>query len=113
MAKVKSTIVSITQKVPPAFKPAAVFFPINGQPLDVNGVVCQDNEGNSLFTNVSSIVFCKDRYGSGAVYNKPCYIVSFEDVPQVIIIDADDVSQVSVFNGAVEDTENLPARPED
>lgn len=113
MAKTKSTIVSIMQKTPPAFKQAAVFFPVNGQPLNADGVPCTNENNESLFPNVSKISFCKHEYGSGAVVNRPCYLVEFENSPQVIVIYADDVAQVSVFRGSVEANEGVPALPEE
>ncbi len=112
MSKVKSTIAYLTQKTTPALKNAAVCFPVNGQPLNCDGLPCINDLGQPLFPNVSKVVFCKDRYGSGAVYNKPCYAVEFEDSPQVILIDADDVSQISVLKYSQDDVE-VPTLPED
>jgi hypothetical protein len=113
MAKVKSTIVSILQKGNIPFGPAAVFFPVGGMPLNQEGSICKNPDGEDAFPNVSSISFCRHSYGQGAAVDRPCYVVSFENSPQVIVIPAEDVGQVSIFKGELNTDNNVPALPED
>lgn len=111
MAKTKSTIISIMHKNPVPFDPGAVFYPVGGQPLTKAGEVCVGPDGAPAFTNVSDIKFCRHAYGQGAAVDQPCYVVSFEDVSQVVVIPAEDIGPVCIFKGDI-NTEEVPALPE-
>jgi hypothetical protein len=111
MSKKKTKIVSILQSNS-TFEPSAVFFPVAGHPQNNNGDVCANDNGDPIFPIVKSIVFCRHAYGQGAAVDQPCYVVSFEDSNQVVIIPATQFCQLTVqtIDPVTEDT--VPGLPE-
>lgn len=109
MAKSKSKIVSFVQKNT-NFGPGAVFFGVGGIPLDSSGNTCVLEDGTPNFPPVSSIIHCKHAYGSGAVVNRPCYVVNFENIGQVVVVPVEDATQITIQK--IEEAE-VPALPED
>lgn len=112
MAKNKSKIVSLLQSKT-AFEPGAVLFPVNGHPRNSTGDVCADEDGNPVFPPVTSISFCRHAYGQGAAVDQPCYIVSFENSPQVVVIPATEFCQLTIQKLDDSADNNVPALPED
>lgn len=112
MAKKKRTkIVSILQSNS-AYVPGAVLFPVAGHPQTQAGEVCANDDGDPIFPPVKSIVFCRHAYGQGAAVDQPCYVVSFEDSNQVVIIPATQFCQLTVQTLDADDEENIPGLPE-
>jgi hypothetical protein len=110
MAKKKTKIVSILQGNS-NFTPGAVFFPVAGYPQKQDGEICTDGDGNPVFPPVKSIVFCRHAYGQGAAVDQPCYVVSFEESDQTVIIPATQFCQLAVQTISPEN-ENIPGLPE-
>lgn len=109
MAKAKSKIVAIAQKVNSlALETGAVFFRIGCTPLAKNGQPCVNPEGEPAFPDVAEIKHCRHTYGQGAAVDKPCYVVSFEDSYEVLVVPSEDVSQVNIMQITEETTPNLP-----
>jgi hypothetical protein len=111
MAKKKTKIASLLQNNNP-FTPGAVLFPVSGHPINSAGEVCVNEDGQPSFPPVKSIIFCRHAYGQGAAVDQPCYVISFEESDQSVVIPATELGQltVQVVDSSVD--ENIPSLPE-
>lgn len=110
MAKKKTKIVSLLQNKS-VFEPAAVLFPVAGHPRNSAGEICTDDDGNPVFPPVKAIVFCRHAYGQGAAVDEPCYVVSFEESNQSVIVPSTELGQLTTQT-ITSDDEHIPALPE-
>lgn len=107
MAK-KTIISSILQKADvPAF--AAVYFRVGTAPLKANGEICLDAAGNPVFPPVKEIKHCRDRFGSGAQIDHPCYDIHFEGSDERLIMPISKYVQITVVTT---DEDPVPGLPE-
>lgn len=97
----KSKVVCIVQK-DTGLKGDALCFFVGAPPKTIDNQLCVvlGDDGNPVidehtgeprlaFPPVADITKCKDRFGSGAIVDEPCYCITFEGAPvQVIIKDS-------------------------
>jgi len=112
----KTIVTSVLVPNVPEF--AASYFRIGDLPLNSKGFTCmmpgevpEGEEPVPAFPPVVEIKSCRDRFGSGAQIDQPCYMVSFQDAPEKVVIPANKYCQATI---AVIDTEDapIPAMPE-
>ena len=111
MAK-KTIVTSILLAGLPSF--AATYFRIGTVPLDSTGEICNAPNGGTntpAFPVVTEIISCRDRFGTGAQIDQPCYVVKFENSPESVVIPANNFCQATV--AVVDpDEQNVPNMPE-
>ncbi len=107
----KTFISSLLQPNLPEF--AAVYFRVGCVPIKSDGSECINPDGTPAFPRVTDIKHCRDRFGSGAQINQPCYVVSFEGSSEQTIIPTSSFTQATVVV-EVADTEEsiIPNLPE-
>jgi hypothetical protein len=108
----KKTIINsiLASDIPYDF--AAVYFTVGGVPLKKDGQPCIDANGEPLFPPVKEIKHCRDRFGTGAYVDQPCYDIHFEDNPQRILVPVKKCSQIGIVVVEEEQENNTPELPE-
>lgn len=91
---------------------AAVCFRLGATPIKADGQPCVNEAGEPLFPPVSEIKHCRDRFGAGAMVNIPCYVISFEDSPEQVIIPANEFAQITLMVVDKEEKSEVPNLPE-
>lgn len=110
MAK-KTVVTSILLAGMPIF--AATYFRVGTVPLNAAGEPCTapGDVDTPAFPPVTDIMSCRDRFGGGAQIDQPCYVVSFEDSPEKVIIPATKFCQTTI--AVVDpDEQNIPNMPQ-
>lgn len=104
----KTIISSLLQKADtPAF--AAVYFRVGAIPLKADGTVCVDPDGNPVFPAVKEIKHCRDRFGTGAQIDQPCYDIHFVDSDERLIMPISKFVQATIVTI---DEDPVPGLPE-